>query len=447
MLEARGRAPHGVRGGQPVADGRRQQRARAGQLLVGERDPEAAAVVLLDLGVRVRERGVVAVAGDVHRPDIHAAVAVVAGGHPGREGQAHAAALRQPGHHAAGHPVAAQAADGPDERVAVGRERERAVDDALDADRAHRRVVLERHRQLGRDPVEVRLEQLRPEVPRRHARRPRDARLLVRPEQHRAAFLADVDLAGEVQGHRHLAAGLRLVGGDLRHVLGEQVHVLHGQHRQLDADHPAHLSRPQAAGVDDMLGVDRLAALEAHVPGPVGPLRQPHDRLVLVDLGAGQLGALDVGPRDAGRVDVPLDRVVQRADEVLRVEQREDVLRFLGRDQLEVHAEVAAARLGHAQPVHADLGVGQHQPAGQVDRAVLARDPLDLLVELDRVLLEPGHVRVAVERVHAAGRMPRRAGGQLPPLEEHHVGPACLGEVVEHAGAHDPTADDDDLDL
>ena len=202
------------------------------------------------------------------------AVAVVAGGHPGRERQAHAAALRQPGHHAAGHPVAAQAADRPDERVAVGRERERAVDDALDPDRPHRRVVLERHGQLGRDPVEVRLEQLRPEVPRRLARRPRHAGLLVRPEQHRPALLADVDLAGEVERHRHLVAGLRLVGGDLGHVLGQQVHVLHGEHRQLDPDHPADLARPQAAGVDDVLGVDRLAALEAHVPGPVRPLRQ-----------------------------------------------------------------------------------------------------------------------------------------------------------------------------
>ena len=69
-----------------------------------------------------------------------------------------------------------------------------------------------------------------------------------------------------------------------------------------------------------------VAALEADVPGPVRPLRQPDHRRVLVDLGAGQLGALHVRARDAGRVDVALDRVVQRPDEVLRVEQREDVL-------------------------------------------------------------------------------------------------------------------------
>ena len=70
---------------------------------------------------------------------------------------------------------------------------------------------------------------------------------------------------------------------------------------------------------------------------------------------------------------------------------------------------------------------------------------LDLLVQLDRVLLQPRDVRVAVQRVHATGRVPRRAGGQLLAFEQHDVGPAGLGEVVEHAGADDTAADDDDL--
>ena len=168
---------------------------------------------------------------------------------------------------------------------------------------------------------------------------------------------------------------------------------------------------------------------------------------MLVDLGAGQLGRLHVRARHPGRVDVALDRVVQRPDEVLRIEQREELLRLLGRDELEVHPEVAPARDRHPQEVHPHLCVGQHQAAGKVDAAVLAGDPLDLLVQLDRVLLELGDVRVAVERVHPAGRVPGRAGGQLAPLEQHDVGPARLRQVVEHAGADDAPADDDDLGL
>ena len=120
-------------------------------------------------------------------------------------------------------------------------------------------------------------------------------------------------------------AGRRDVLGDLGHRLGEQVVVLHGEHRQLEPDHPADLARPQAAGVDDVLGVDRRRRSRSDVPGAVRPLREPDDPRVLVDLGAGQLGALHVGAGDAGRVDVALDRVVQRADEVLLLQQREEV--------------------------------------------------------------------------------------------------------------------------
>ena len=223
--------------------------------------------------------------------------------------------------------------------------------------------------------------------------------------------------------------------------------MLHGQDRQLEADHPPDLAGPQAAGVDDVLGVDRVAALDLDVPGAVRTLRQPDDGRVPMDLGAGHLGALRVGAGDAGRIDVPLDRVVQRPDEVLRIQQREEVLRFLGRDEIEVHPEVAAARDGHPQEVHPDLRVGQHQAARQVDGARLAADALDLLVQLDRVLLESGDVGVAVERVHPAGGVPGGAGRQVTALQQHDVGPAGLRQVVQDAGADHATTDDDALGL
>ena len=221
--------------------------------------------------------------------------------------------------------------------------------------------------------------------------------------------------------------------------------MLHGQDRKLDAHHPADLARPQAASVDDVLRVDGLATLHAHVPRTVRSLGQANDRRVLVHLRAEELRALHVGAGHPGRVHVPLHRVVQRSDEVLRVQQGEEVLRLLRGDELQVHAQVAAARLGHPQEVHPDLRIGQHQPARQVDGAILPGHPLDLVVQLDRVLLETGHVRVAVERVHPARRVPRGSGGQLTALQQDDVGPAGLRQVVQHAGADHASADDDDL--
>ena len=233
------------------------------------------------------------------------------------------------------------------------------------------------------------------------------------------------------------SSGLAL---QLRHVLGDEVLVLHGEDRQFEPDHAADLARPQAARVDDVLGVDR-ALLGDDVPGAVGALPRVDDAVLAHDLGARDLRGLGVGVGHAVRIDVALDRVVDRADEVLLVQQRIQLLRLGRRDQLQIHAEVAAARHGHAQPVHALGRAGQHQAAGDVHAARLAGDRLDLLVELDRVLLQLGDVGVAVDRVHAAGGVPGRAGRQLRPLDQHDVLPARLGQVIEHARAHDAAAD------
>ena len=100
--------------------------------------------------------------------------------------------------------------------------------------------------------------------------------------------------------------------------------MLHRQHRQLEADHPPDLAGPQPAGVDDVLGVDRVAAsvMTSHVPS--GRWRAPSPACAVRPRRRADLGATCVGVGDAVRIDVALDRVVQRADEVLRLEQREE---------------------------------------------------------------------------------------------------------------------------
>ena len=216
--------------------------------------------------------------------------------------------------------------------------------------------------------------------------------------------------------------------------------MLHRQHRQLETDHAAHLASPQPASVHDVLSVD-VALIRDHVPGAIDILREVVHPRVAIDLGAGHAGALGVRVGDAGRIDVALDRVVEHADEVLRVEHGEHLLRLFERDHLEFHAEVATPGLRHLQPVEPGLVVGQHEAAGEVDAAVLPRLRLDLLVQVDRVLLELRHVRITVQRVHPTGRMPGRTRRELTPFDQHHVGPAGLREVVEHAGAHHAPTD------
>ena len=386
----------------------------------------------------------VAEAGHVHGPHVEAGI-------PRRDPvghrQAHAAALRQPGHHPAGRPIPPQAPDRADQRVAVGGERERPVHHPLDPRGSERREVSEGHLQRLRDAVQVRRKQPHREVPRRLSGRPRQAGLLVGAEQHALALLAHVDLAAEVDHVHQPRAGAPVVLPHGFERLGDQVGVLHGQHRQLQAHHAPHLAGPQAPAVDDVLAVDRSEVLSAggvvhqHPPAPVTVALDGAGPGVAVHLGAGGPGRLGVGVGHPGRIHMALVGIHQRPYEVLGIEQRHQLGRLCHRHQLRLHPQVAAPGVGRLEPVEPLGGVGQHHAAGHVDAAVLAGDPLDLGVQLGGVALQAGHDGVAVESVHAACAVPGRPRGELGALHQHHVGPAGLGEVVEHAGAHHSPAD------
>ena len=216
--------------------------------------------------------------------------------------------------------------------------------------------------------------------------------------------------------------------------------MLHGEDRELQSHHASHLARPQAAGVHDVLGV-HVTALGDHVPRAVRPRLEIDHAVVAHDLGAADLSCLGVGVSHAVGVDVPFDRVEQRSYEVLFIDDREYSRRLVGGDQLELHAKIATACLGHLQPVEALACAGEHDAAGHVQAAGLPGDPLQLLVEIDGVLLQPGDVGIAIEGVHAAGGVPGGSAGELATLDQQHILPAGLHQVIQDAGAHHSAAD------
>ena len=101
-----------------------------------------------------------------------------------------------------------------------------------------------------------------------------------------------------------------------------------------------------------------------------------------------------------------------------------------------MHAQVTATGLRHLQPVEALWCVGKLQATRQVDAAILAGLLFNLFVQIDGVLLQAGNVWVAIERVHATGGVPCGTSSQLFALEQDNVGPAGLGEVIQHGGAY-----------
>ena len=422
-----------------VVDGRAPQRPAGRALLVGERHQEAGGVGLAGHRPRVRGPRVVAEPGHVHRPGVHARIAV---DHPVGEREADPAPLAEARQHAARGPVVPHLRHRSHQGVAVGGEGEGAVDDLLQPGLLERGEALEGAHEVVADPVEVVRQQLVAEVPRGRALGPRLSVLLVGADEHAPALLAHVELPAEVDDVEHLFLGLR----DLGHLVGDHVLVLHRRERVHDPGHQPDLARPEPRRVHHVLGVHG-ALLGHHVPGAVGALGEVRHAGLAVDLGAALAGRPGVGVGHPRGVDVAFVGVVEHADVVLRVHDRQHARRLLEIDELGVEPEVAPAAARGLEVVEPVLRVGEHEAAGEVDAAGLPGDLLDLLVDLQRVVLELGDVGVGVERVHAARRMPGGAGGELRALQQDDILPAVPDEVVEDAATHDAATDDGDSDM
>ena len=443
LLQPPGVAEHRAHTRHPVVDRRGAERARRRQFLVREADRETPGIILAHFGVGIGGRRPGAVAGDIHGVNVETGVAVH---DPVGEREADAAALAEPRHHRAGAPEARQPAHRPDEWIAVRREAERTVDDPLDAGLLEGREMLEPDFQRGRDTVEVRLQQFVAEIPGRADRRPGPARLLIGPHQHAAAFLAQVDFALEVHDMQHLAARLAVVCLHFRHVVGDEIHVLHCQDRQFEADHAPDLARPEPARIDNVRGPD-FPLVRPHQPIAAGK------RLKRLDLGeAVYLGPLfarcsGIGVGRAGRVHMAVIGIPERPHKMPGVEQRHVPVRLLGGDDFRIEPEIASARMRQLEPLHALRRAGQQVAARHMQPRRLARCGLDLRVEIDGVFLQPGDMRVAIDGVHAAGGMPARPAGEFVALDQHDILPAALRQVIQHRSTDHPAADNDDFGM
>ncbi len=102
-----------------------------------------------------------------------------------------------------------------------------------------------------------------------------------------------------------------------------------------------------------------------------------------------------------------LNRVPEAADELAWVDQGINLHRLFGGHNAQlIHAHVTPAREGHVEAVHPLLRRRQCDPASDMEADVDARHLLNLFIKLDRILLQFGDVRVAVDRVEPACRVP-----------------------------------------
>ena len=255
-------------------------------------------------------------------------------------------------------------------------------------------------------------------------------------------FLAGINFAARVQ-----AVGQFLIlGQDFRDIRGDQVLVLHGEHRQLQTDHAPDLPRPEPARVDHHVRFD-AALFGDHLPAAVRRRMQRRDPVMADYLGAADTGRFGVGVGDPGRVDMALVGVPQGADKELFLDQRVARLGLRRADQLAFQTHITGLGLCGLQKIEPVPVFRHDEPAGRVYAAGLLGDCFDLLIQTDGVVLQPGDIGVAVQGMHAAGGVPGGAGGQLLSLHQDNVLPAKLAEVIQHTATDHAAADDDYLGM
>ena len=225
--------------------------------------------------------------------------------------------------------------------------------------------------------------------------------------------------------------------------LGDDVLVLDGNDRDVEADHRAGAAGEIAGGGDDVLAGD-VALVGLDQPFAGRRLLDAGHRRVAVDFGAAIARAARERLRQVGGLDIAVVGMLDGAEDAVRLAERPDLLHLLRRQHVDVDADRARdAGIVH-ELVPAVLGAGEADVGADGEADVLAGLRLQRLVEGDRVFVDLADRVAHVEERQQPRRMPGRAGGQLLALDQDDIRPALLGQMVERRDADDASTDNND---
>ena len=229
-------------------------------------------------------------------------------------------------------------------------------------------------------------------------------------------------------------------------LLGDHVEVFGRVQRHGHPGHRADLLGPLAGAVDHHLGLDVAVvgadscygfscAVGKQDAGDPGPLAH---RDAFIAGAPGQRGG------QVGRVGAAVAGQPDRPGEVVDPHDRVELAGPLRADQLALQLVGLGGGGRPPELGHAVGGPGDGDAAAAAEAGAQAGLRLEPGVQLGGVLDQPGAALRGAQLADQAGRVPGGAAGQLALLEQQHVGPAQLGQVVGHAGADHAPADDHD---
>ena len=333
---------------QLLIERRHAARAAGVDFTAGQRGFEHVVIVVETFRAGVVRIGVAAEATRIDAGHVDFGIAV---NHPLRQVLAAARALGDADGRAAALPEVANPMGGSDQRVAIGRVRDRAVDDALDARLGEDWHPLQRLFQPGGDAVNVAFEQLVFAVPFRPtaAGRPGLLRAVVFVDADKSCFLLLPIVAGGGRVAHHWKFAVDPL--ERRQRFGHQILVLHVGDRRLDPDPGGHFTGITAAGVDQVFA-SHCALFGDHLEFTG---RKPLDvgHLVAADDGRAQLSrAGRHGVAGACRVHMAVHRGMRAGEDAVGIQPGVQLLDPVGANDLDVKADIGGKPGDVTEPVN-----------------------------------------------------------------------------------------------
>ena len=235
--------------------------------------------------------------------------------------------------------------------------------------------------------------------------------------------------------------------------------MFHGNRRHLDPQHPRRALRMVAARGDHMLsGNDDLLLRRHKVPALLHHLRAGHFPMGTIPVKRIRLPfalnrhaplprPLGHRHRHIGGVNIPVRLMIKRALQVRRLNQRPLRLDLIRGEPFIRHATGLRGRGIEHILIHPRIGLRHPQIAHHGKTRVQPGLSLQGLIKLDRVLMDMSRRKRHVEQRQQPRRMPGRARGQLVPLQQHHIIPARLRQMISNRRANRAAPDNQCFDL
>ena len=177
-------------------------------------------------------------------------------------------------------------------------------------------------------------------------------------------------------------------------------------------------------------------------PPGVSVNANPRYRAILDDPHPRHPRALGKALGDVGRVGLPVGRQKRRADQIVDIHQRPQILGLARGQQMHVEAK-GMRRCGLTPDLGPAVGVaGQSQAAVHLPPRRNAGFRLQPVIEIDRIAQQLGDIGIGAQLPDQPRRMERGARCQFGAFQQNRVGPAQLGQMIGGGTADDAAADD-----